>query len=115
MALVLYHNPRCSKSRATLALLRERGLDPVVVDYLREPPGVEQILQLIEQLDLPASALVRPGEADYAASGLTADEKNPRVIASAIAAYPKLLQRPVVVANGNARIGRPPENVIDIL
>ncbi len=115
MSNVLYHNPRCSKSRATLALLRERGLSPRIVEYLQDPPGYDEILTIIDQLDVPASRLVRQGDAAFADSGLAADETDPERIARALAAHPTLLQRPVVVANGQARIGRPPEHVTEIL
>lgn len=115
MALVLYHNPRCSKSRATLALLRERGLEPQIVEYLIDPPSQEDILRIIGQLDVPAMDLVRAGDAAFAASGLAPQENEPAAIARALAAHPALLQRPIVVHDGQARIGRPPERVSEIL
>ena len=115
MTVVLYHNPRCSKSRATLALLRERGIEPRIVEYLKSPPSVAEIRRLMDGLDQPPAALVRSGEKAFADSGLAADESDPDTLAAAIAEHPSLLQRPVVVANGQARIGRPPEQVLDIL
>ena len=115
MPVVLYHNPRCSKSRATLALLRERGIEPQIVEYLKSPPSAAEIRRLMDSLYQPPDALLRSGEKAFADSGLAAGETDPDTLAAAIAAHPSLLQRPVVVANGQARIGRPPEQVLEIL
>jgi arsenate reductase len=115
MSVTIFHNPRCSKSRATLALLTERGLEPTIIEYLKQPPDVETIRTILTSSGLPPMAHVRTGEDEFRASGLSADETDVAVIAAAIAAAPRLLERPVVVVGDQARIGRPPENVLELL
>lgn len=115
MSVTIFHNPRCSKSRATLALLTERGIEPTVVEYLKSPPDEATIRMILTSSGLPPIAHVRTGEAEFHASGLSADETDVAVIAAAIAAAPRLLERPVVVVGDQARIGRPPENVLELL
>lgn len=115
MAVVtIYHNPRCSKSRATLALLEERGIQPRVVLYLETSPGEGEIRGLLEKLDMPARDLVRRGEEEYRSSGLDRDSGEDEIIA-AMARYPKLIERPIVVSGDRAVLGRPPENVLDLI
>jgi arsenate reductase len=110
----IYHNPRCTKSRETLALLREHGVEPEVVEYLKEPPSAEQVDQLIGKLGLEPHALLRTKEAPYAELGLS--KKSTRAqITSAIVEHPILLERPIVVVGKRAAIGRPPENVLSLL
>lgn len=111
MDVRIYHNPHCSKSRATLALLRERGLEPKVVLYLEVPPGIDELLELASKLAGAASQLVRTQEEAYALCGLSADSGLHEIV-SAIAAAPILLERPIVVVGERAAIGRPPENVL---
>jgi arsenate reductase len=113
-AVTIYHNPRCSKSRATLHLLRERGYDPVVIDYLTEPPGASRIAELVAMLGVGAHDIVRTKETPYAALGLS-PQTSADDIARAIRAHPILLERPIVVCDGKAAIGRPPERVLRIL
>ena len=112
--LTLYHNPRCSKSRQALALLDDAGVAYQTRLYLKEPLSAGEIKTLITQLDVPASALVRTKEADYAVSGLSADS-DADAIAKALAAYPKLLERPVLSDGKAARIGRPPEQILELI
>lgn len=112
--LTLYHNPRCSKSRQALALLEDAGVDFQTRLYLQEPLDAAEIKALIAQLDAPANALVRTKEADYAASGLSADS-DADAIANALASYPKLLERPVLSDGKSARIGRPPEQILELI
>jgi len=117
--ITLYHNPRCSKSRETLALAEaaaERLGEPLeVVDYLKTPPDLATLTALQAALGLPARAMIRDGEAAYAELNLTdATLTDPQLLA-AVAAHPILLQRPVVVRGGRAAIGRPPENVLALL
>lgn len=112
---MIYHNPRCSKSRATLALIRARGIEPEVIDYLKAPPSVAGLEDLLEKLDAAPRALIRSEESEYLElkldnPALTRDE-----LVAALHQHPRLLQRPIVVANGKAAIGRPPENVLAIL
>ena len=110
----IYHNPKCSKSRQTLALLEERGITPEVVLYLDSPPSAKRVRELVDLLGIEPHALLRRKEAPYKALGLTPSSSK-AAIAKAIAAHPILLERPVVVVGKKAAIGRPPENVLKIL
>jgi arsenate reductase len=111
----IYHNPRCSKSRATLELLRDRGIEPEIVEYLVQPPDPATLRDLLGQLGLNARQLLRPGEPEYHDLGLD-DQKLPEDdIIKAMAEHPRLIQRPIVVGKRGARIGRPPESVLEIL
>ncbi|MCG6871258.1 MAG: arsenate reductase (glutaredoxin) [Gammaproteobacteria bacterium] len=114
MSITIYHNPRCSKSRATLALLRERGHQPQVIEYLRDPPDADTIHRLLALLGISAHELIRTGEAAYREAALSPDLPENQLIA-ALQQHPILLQRPIVEANGRAAIGRPPETVLEIL
>lgn len=111
---VIYHNPRCSKSRNTLALLQERGVEPDVVLYLEASPDAEEIRSLLQKLDLSAAQLVRRGEDAYKAAGLNSNSSEEELIA-AMACHPKLIERPIVVSGARAVLGRPPENVLELL
>lgn len=115
MAVTIYHNPRCSKSRQALALLEARGITPRVVEYLKTPPDRATLAALLRKLGLPASALVRRNEAEFAALGLDRPGVTEDELLDAMAAHPKLIERPIVVVDRRARIGRPPEAVLEIL
>ena len=112
--VVIYHNPRCSKSRAALALLRERGIEPVVVEYLKTPPDAPALADLLEHLALPAVAILRHDEAlfrrEYADRTLSDDE-----LIAAIVEHPELLERPIVRRGARAVIARPPERALELL
>jgi len=110
----IYHNPRCSKSRNTLALLKEKGIDPQVVLYLETPPNPEQLKSLLGKLGLSAAELVRRSEDAYKSCGLGKDSSEEELI-SAMAAHPKLIERPIVVKGSRAVLGRPPENVLELI
>ncbi|WP_108124427.1 arsenate reductase (glutaredoxin) [Saccharospirillum mangrovi] len=112
--LTIYHNPRCSKSRQAVALLDDAGVDYQVRLYLQEPLSADELSTLIAQLDSPASDLVRRKEDDYKDSGLTADSDE-KAIANALARYPKLMERPLLSDGRSARIGRPPERILELL
>lgn len=114
MAPVLYHNPRCSKSRQTLALLQEKGVAPQIVEYLKTPPDAATLAELIGKLGIPAKALLRKGEDAYKALGLK-DVDDESALIAAMAAHPVLIERPILVNGAKAAIGRPPEAVLDIL
>lgn len=115
MSLSIYHNPRCSKSRETLALLEAQGLNPEIIKYLDTPPDADQIRTLLAQLGLSsARQLMRTKEAIYAELNL-ADEQDETVLIDAMVANPKLIERPIVVNGNQAALGRPPEQVLDIL
>lgn len=112
---ILLHNPRCSKSRAALALLHGRGVSPRIVAYLEAPLGADALRTLVHQLGLPARGLLRSGEAEYAALGLADPSLDDEQLIAAMAAHPRLIERPVFVVGDRAVIGRPPERVLDLL
>jgi arsenate reductase (glutaredoxin) len=114
MSVTIYHNPRCSKSRQALALIQDRGIDPQVVEYLKQPPSARELKRIIALLDIPAHQLVRSTETEYAELGLAPDSSEERLV-EAMAAHPRLIQRPIVIVGQQARIGRPPEQVAEIL
>ena len=115
MQVTIYHNPRCSKSRQTLALLEERGIEPQVVKYLETPPDVAMLRTLLDQLGLPARELIRTGEDAYSELGLANESLAENDLLKAMHEHPELIQRPIVVVGNRARIGRPPEQVLEIL
>ena len=115
MTVTIFHNPRCSKSRATLALLQERGIEPEIRAYLENPPDAAELRRLLEMLGLEARQLLRKGEAEYREQGLGDESLSDDRLIAAMAATPKLIERPIVIANGRAALGRPPENVLEIL
>lgn len=115
-AVTIYHNPRCSKSRETLALLQEHNITPDVVLYLDTPPDAETLAQLIKQLGFTsARELMRTKEEIYQQLGLSDAALTDAQLIQAMIDNPKLIERPIVVAQGQARIGRPPEQVLEIL
>jgi arsenate reductase len=110
----IYHNPRCSKSRATLLLLEEHGVLPNVILYLDDTPTVDQLREICRKLDRVPGQLLRKGEDAYKASGLDADSTEEAIL-QAMIAHPKLLERPIVVRGNHAVVGRPPENVLGLI
>ena len=116
MSVTIYHNSRCSKSRQTLGLLTERGIEPEIVAYLDTPPSVETLTALLDMLgyDSPRQ-MMRVKEAIYKALNLGDASVTDAQLIEAMADNPKLIERPIVVANGKAAMGRPPESVLDIL
>ncbi len=115
MPIRLYHNPRCSKSREALALLRERGVQPQVVEYLKQPLSAAQIERLLLQLGLEPRALMRRGEAVYKELNLDDPALSRKALIDAMAQQPILIERPIAVRGERAVIGRPPERVLDLL
>ena len=111
---ILWHNPRCSKSRAALALLRERGIEPVIRDYLAQPPDTMELDTLLRRLAMPARGLLRTGEAEYAALGLDDPALGETELVAAMAAHPRLIERPILVAGERAIVARPPERVFEL-
>lgn len=111
----IYHNPNCTKSRATLALLQQRGLDPVVINYLDTPPSAAELTRMLSQLGWPARQLLRTSEAEYAELGLDQPHWTDEQLVAAMVAHPRLIERPIVVVDGRAAVGRPPETVLTIL
>ena len=115
MAITILHNPRCSKSRATLTLVQERGFEPDIRLYLENPPSEDEIREILTLLGRSPRELMRKGEAEYKEQGLAEPSLDDDALISAMAATPRLIERPIVLANGKAAVGRPPESVLDIL
>lgn len=107
----IYHNPRCSKSRQALALLQDRGIDPEVVLYLKDPPDEAELRQIISRLKLTAAELLRAKET----IAKTVPLNNEAEIIAAMATHPILIERPIVLTDKGAVIARPPERLLDIL
>ena len=114
MSVVIWHNPRCSKSRATLALLKGQGILPDVRLYLEDVPSEAELRYALDALGLSAGDLVRRGEPAFKEQGLSTESRDAELLAAMVRA-PKLIERPIVFANGQAAIGRPPEAVLPIL
>ncbi len=112
--VTIWHNPRCSKSRQTLKLLQDRGLEVAERRYLDDAPSEADLRDALAKLNLPAIAMMRPNEPEFRAAGLS-KQSDEATLFAAMAAAPKLIERPIVFANGKAAIGRPPESVLDIL
>ncbi len=115
MTVKILHNPRCSKSRTTLALLQDNGIDPEIVEYLVSTPGKEELSEILTKLGMKPRDLMRKGEAEYKENNLSDDSLSDDQLLQAMVDFPKLIERPIVLANGTARIGRPPESVLEIL
>ncbi|MCT6589069.1 arsenate reductase (glutaredoxin) [Pantoea dispersa] len=112
----IYHNPRCSKSRETLALLQQQGIEPQVVLYLDTPPDIDTLKTLLQQLGMhSARELMRRGEEIYKTLGLASNDFSEQQLLQAMVEHPKLIERPIVIQGDRARIGRPPEAVLEIL
>lgn len=115
MTVKIYHNPRCTKSRQTLQLLLDKGIEPEIIEYLKTPPNFDELSDILEKLGLEPRALMRKQEAEYKAHGLDNAALDKESLVRAMANFPILIERPIVVANNKAAIGRPPENVLNIL
>jgi arsenate reductase len=113
MPVTIYHNPRCNTSRKTLALLRDKGVEPEIVEYLKTPYTAAQLKRLLGQMKMPAGALVRRKEA--AAIGIDPSKLSEDALIAAMVANPIIVERPIVVSGGKAVLGRPPEAVLKVL
>ena len=113
--IVIYHNPRCSKSRAALQLLRDRGIEPQIIEYLKTPPSAARLKELLAMLDMSPRQLMRKGEEPYKALGLGDVSLDDDTLVAAMADNPILIERAIVVADGQARLGRPPEQILELL
>jgi len=113
--ITMYHNPRCSKSRATLELLKTQGRDPQLVEYLKEPPTAEVLDAILDMLGMEPRDLMRTKEKEYQEAGLDNPDLGRDELIAAMIEHPRLIERPIVIANGKAAIGRPPEKVLEIL
>lgn len=115
MNVKIYHNPRCSKSRQTLQLLQENGVEPEVIEYLKTPPTAEQLDEILDLLEMQPRQLMRKNEKEYKETGMDNVDLDRDALIAGMVATPKLIERPIVLSNGKAAIGRPPENVLDII
>ncbi|MFQ5470321.1 MAG: arsenate reductase (glutaredoxin) [Gammaproteobacteria bacterium] len=115
MSVTIYHNPRCSKSRQTLQLLVDQGIDAEIIEYLKTPPSAADIKKILSMLNMQARDLMRKKEPEFRENHLDDDQLSEADLVDAISKHPKLMERPIVVNNGKAAIGRPPENVLGIL
>ena len=115
MTIRILHNPRCSKSRATLALLQDQGIEPEITLYLDAPPDASELKSILGKLGLGARELMRKGESEYRELGLSDESLTEQQLIDAMVENPRLIERPIVLANSRAAIGRPPEAVLSIL
>ncbi len=113
MSVTIYHNPRCSKSRQTLELVRERGVEPHIIEYLVAPPSVAELTAILAKLGKSAAEIVRKKEA--AEEGIDVAALSEADLIKALVAHPRAIERPIVVTDSAARMGRPPESVLEIL
>lgn len=115
MKVTLYHNPRCSKSREALALLKARGVEPEIVEYLKTPPTAAELKRILKLLGLKPRELMRRKEAAYAENGLDDPALGEDALIAAMVAHPILIERPIALGQGKAALGRPPEKVLEVL
>ena len=115
MTIKVFHNPRCSKSRQTLAILHDNGIDVDIIEYLKETPNKETLMQIINLLDIKPRDLIRKGEAVYKEKGLNREDLTDDDLIQFMIDNPILIERPIVYDNNRAIIGRPPENVLVFL
>ena len=115
MSVKIYHNPRCGKSRQTLQLLKEQGIEPEIIEYLKTPPSAEELNIILKKLGIEPRELMRKNEAEYKVSGLNDETLDREALINSMVSHPILIERPIVVANDKAAIGRPPEAVLTIL
>jgi arsenate reductase len=115
MSIQILHNPRCSKSRQTLGLLEDKGIEPEVIKYLDTPPTETELKAILAKLNIPARALLRKAEEEYKTLNLKDPAKTEQEIIDAMVAHPRLIERPIVINGDQAKVGRPPESVLEIL
>jgi len=115
MEILIYHNPRCSKSRQTLELLESKGHAPTIIEYLKTPPTHEELRQILELLSKSPRELMRKKEAEYKDNNLDDPDLSDDQLIEAMTKHPILIERPIVISNDKAAIGRPPENVLKLL
>lgn len=115
MKVQILHNPRCSKSRTTLELLQQNGIEPEIIKYLESPPDVDQLASILDKLGMSPQELMRKGQSEYKELDLDNKHLSDEQLIAAMVNTPILIERPIVLANGKAAIGRPPESVLKIL
>lgn len=111
----IYHNPRCSKSRAVLALLEENEVSPEIIYYLETPPGSDELRDLLSRLGMGIRDIIRTSEKEYGELGLDDDSLSEQILFDIVCEHPQLIQRPIAVKGDRAVLGRPPENVLSLL
>jgi arsenate reductase len=115
MPVTIYHNPKCSKSRQALQLLRDNGIEPTIVEYLKTPPDAKTLTRLLNMLGLKPRELMRIKEPEYKQHRLDKAGLSDAALIDAMVRVPKLIERPIVVNGGRAALGRPPEKVLEVL
>ncbi|MCF6323609.1 MAG: arsenate reductase (glutaredoxin) [Gammaproteobacteria bacterium] len=115
MSTTIYHNPRCSKSRQTLQLLQDNEIEPTIVEYLKTPPSADELEQILTLLNIEPRGLMRQKEAAYQENNLNDPALSRASLIEAMIEHPILIERPIVITNGKAAVGRPPENVLEII
>ena len=111
----IFHNPRCSKSRMTLQLLNDRDIEPDVIEYLQTPPNAQELGEILTLLKIQPRQLMRTHEQEYKDNNLADESLSREQLIEAMVKFPKLIERPIVITNGKAAIGRPPESILEIL
>lgn len=114
-SIKIYHNPRCSKSRATMELLADNKVNSEVIEYLKTPPSKQELEDILKMLGLEPRQLMRTHEAEYKDNNLADESLSREQLIDAMIQHPKLIERPIVINNGKAAIGRPPESILEIL
>ncbi len=115
MSVKIFHNPRCSKSRQTLQLLQEQGVEPEIIEYLKTPPTQAELKDILKKLNMQPRDLMRKKEAEYKTAGMDNPNLDTDALINGMVQNPKLIERPIVLANDKAAVGRPPEDVLTIL
>lgn len=115
MSVKIYHNPRCSKSRQTLQLIQEQGIEPEIIEYLKTPPSAQELDDILKKLGMEPRELMRKSEAKYKENGLDDTSLDRQTLIKGMVNNPILIERPIVIAHGKAAIGRPPEAVLAII
>ena len=113
--VTIYHNPRCSKSRQTLQILQDKGIEPTVIEYLKTPPDATELSRILKLLGMEPRDLMRKKESEYKDAGLDDPSLSRDELIAAMIKHPKLIERPIVLAKEKAALGRPPANVLEIL
>ncbi len=114
-SIKIFHNPKCSKSRQTMELLANQGIQPQVIEYLKTPPSKQELNDILNCLQLEPRQLMRSHETEYKENNLADENLSREQLINAMIQFPKIIERPIVINNGKAAIGRPPENVLEVL
>jgi len=114
-SVTIYHNPRCSKSRQTLGLLQEQGVEPEIIEYLKTPPTQKGLDEILKKLGKEPREIMRTGEKEYKELGLKDADLSRKELIKIMVEHPKLIERPIVLKDGKAALGRPPEDVLKII